>query len=1130
MKRLMRDGRLILGLVLLSAGASRAAAQPAGSDSAGLEFFEKKVRPVLVEHCYKCHSAQAKKVKGGLLLDSREGLLKGGDTGPALVPGKPEQSRLIEAIGYKNVDLQMPSKGKLPDSVIADLTRWVQTGAAWPSEKTSASAIKATLDVQARKQRHWAWQPLQSPPLPTVQYSAWVREPVDAFILSRLESKHLKPTGPADRRTLLRRVTFDLIGLPPTPAEIEAFVRDESPLAFARVVDRLLASPHFGERWGRHWLDLVRYAESRGHELDYTTPNACQYRDYIIRALNADVPYDQIVTEHLAGDLLERPRLHPRERFNESILGTGFWFLGEEVHSPVDTRQDEADRFDNRIDVMTKTFLGLTVSCARCHDHKFDAISSKDYYALFAFLESSSYRLARFDSLETNRRVAAELARWQERTRPELQRVIAASLQPTVARLADYLLAAREAAARSPSETSAIAEARRLNPEVLAAWVRQLAEAGKDVEDPFYLWAHVVADPATRSPRRFRDVLTTVADGLKQCIKNSESVPANIQVVVDYSRVKAPAWMPDGCSFGCGPRQPGEVLLNGDGRFHLVERGAAVYDRAWDGLRAAPGAENDPSAVGRTIRAGRTIRTPSFTLTNGKVFYLVRGQGQAYAAVGQHTLINGPLHAQLVKALDTKGAYQWVAHDLTPYQGQLTHIEFTALAGHDLEIAQVIQAEQPPRLSGKANLILTRVLGDGELSSLQALAERYQRLFAEAAGGLTKDASAGSIPLQDCARLVNWALAHPDLFKEGCENLRQASERLGAERKRILRDARLESRLALAMLDGSGVDERVFVRGSPKALGEPAPRRFLEALAGPTPLPIARGSGRLELARQMTDPAINPLLPRVLINRVWHHLFGRGIVASVDNFGVLGELPTHPELLDYLASRLVQEGWSVKKLVRELVLSNTYQMASQAAVEADQADPQDLLLHRMRVRRLEGEAIRDAMLAVSGRLEEKLFGPSVPVNLTPFLDGRGKPASGPLDGDGRRSLYLAVRRNFLSPFLLTFDTPIPFSTVGRRSVSNVPAQALILLNDPFVHQQAEVWARRVLAQPGSTDERIAKMYTSAFAREPTASELEACRSFLEQQARLHAAGTEDMRPWKDLAHTLFNVKEFIYLN
>src|SRR5262249_36713033 len=290
-------------------------------------------------------------------------------------------------------------------------------------------------NLQKRKMEHWAWQPIQLSAVPAVRDAAWAQSPVDAFILSRLEAKGLKPAERADRRRLLRRVTFDLVGLPPTPEEINAFLKDDSPEAFAKVVDRLLDSPRFGERWARHWLDLVRYAESRGHELDYTTPNAYQYRDYVIRALNADIPYDQFVTEHIAGDLMQRPRLHPRERFNESILGTGFWFLGEEVHSPVDTRQDEADRFDNRIDVMTKAFLGLTVSCARCHDHKFDAISARDYYALFGFLESSSYRLARFDSLEQNRRIAVELAKLRERTRPEFHRAIAAALRPTAERL-----------------------------------------------------------------------------------------------------------------------------------------------------------------------------------------------------------------------------------------------------------------------------------------------------------------------------------------------------------------------------------------------------------------------------------------------------------------------------------------------------------------------------------------------------------------------------------------------------------------------------------------------------------------------------------------------------------------------
>jgi hypothetical protein len=333
----------------------------------------------------------------------------------------------------------------------------------------------------------------------------------------------------------------------------------------------------------------------------------------------------------------------------------------------------------------------------------------------------------------------------------------------------------------------------------------------------------------------------------------------------------------------------------------------------------------------------------------------------------------------------------------------------------------------------------------------------------------------------------------------------------------------------MAMLDGDAQNEHVFIRGSPKALGEIVPRRFLEALAGPRGLAVHQGSGRLELARQMTDPALNPLLARVMVNRIWQHLFHRGIVASVDNFGVLGERPTHPELLDYLADQFITQGWSVKRLVRTLVLSQTYRMSTRAVESSEQADPQNLWLHCMRVHRLEGEAIRDAMLSVSGQINLRMYGPSVPVYLTEFQQGRGRPHSGPLDGDGRRSLYLAVRRNFLSPLMLTFDTPIPFSTVGQRSVSNVPAQALLGLNDPFVHQQAERWAKRVLRTVVSPEERIVGMYQSAFARPPSPFESAACLDFLERQARLYPGKPDNLAAWADLAHVLFNAKEFLFL-
>jgi hypothetical protein len=1108
----------IFGWLLLAATA-RAAEPPAEQ----AEFFEKKVRPVLVEHCFKCHSGPAK-VKGGLRLDSRAGLLKGGDNGPAVVPGSPDKSRLVEAVSYRNADLTMPPKGKLPDAIRADLAAWVKMGAPWPNDQPSTGpAIKSGFDLARRKREHWCWRPVRAVPPPPVKDGSWPRDPADRFILAKLEEKGLRPTAPAARRTWLRRVTFDLTGLPPAPEAIDAFLRDESPDACEKVVDRLLRSPQFGERWARHWLDLVRYAETRGHEFDPNIPNAYQYRDYVVRAINADVPYDQFVTEHVAGDLLPNPRRNPVEGFNESIIGSGFWFLGEESHSPVDVRQDQADRFDNRIDVMSKTFLGLTVACARCHDHKFDAIAARDYYALYSVLSSSSYRLARFDTLDRNRAVAAELAKLRGRARTELSKALAAAARPVTERLADYLLAAREALLTRPEpDCETVAAAHKLDAALLHEWLSATLDAARDRDDPLHAWAQVAADPAARDGKQLAELLRPLVDDLRRREAAADSALKGAQVVIDYGKSTPADWMQDGAAFGPGPARPGDVRLSG-GPVRFVERGAAEYDRAFDVLRLAPGTDIDPGALGRiTVRSGRTLSTPSFRLTTGKVYYLVKGAGAVYAAVGSHVEIDGPLHGQLVSSLPAGDEFHWAGHDLTRYKGFDAHLEFTAAPGSDFAVALVVQAERTPGPVDRPSRALLKLLDESKSSD--ALAAGYAQLFA----GVTKRLAADDVSCADDARLAGWLARHPYLLGDA-KPLRDKAAAFRAEEKRIAAGIRAESRLAPAMLDGSAVDEHVFVRGSPKAAGAPAPRRLLEALAGPKPL-AARGSGRLELARQVTDPAVNPLVARVMVNRVWYHLFGRGIVASVDNFGVLGQAPTHPELLDYLADRFVKEGWSLKRLVRELVLSSTYRMASEPSPDGDRVDPSDLLLHHMRLRRLEGEAIRDAMLCVSGRLNQAEYGPSVPIHLTPFLEGRGRPKSGPLDGDGRRSLYLAVRRNFLSPFLLAFDTPIPFSTMGRRSVSNVPAQALILLNDPFVHQQAEAWARRVLSRPATSAQHIEGMYVSAYGRPPTDDERAACLAFLAGQATRYGVRSDDARVWADLAHTLFNVKEFIFVN
>jgi hypothetical protein len=994
----MAKPRLTAVLLLTAAVAPvTGGAEPAGTP----EFFESKVRPVLVEHCLKCHGdLKGKSPKGGLRLDSREAAIKGGDNGPVVVPGEPDKSRIIEAVRYLNADLQMPPKGKLPDAVIADLVAWVKAGAVWAGDASASKGDGSGFDLGKRKKSHWAWQPVKPTDPPAAHDVAWPAGPIDRFILAKLEAKGIRPAAPADRRVWLRRVYFDLVGLPPPPDELSAFLNDPSPDAERRVIDRLLASPHFGERWGRHWLDLVRYAETHGHEFDAVIPQAYQYRDYVIRALNADVPYNRFVQEHIAGDLLPDCRRHPAECFNESILGTGFWFLGEEVHSPVDIRQDEADRFDNRIDVLTKAFCALTVSCARCHDHKFDAISTKDYYALFGLIEGSSYRQVRFDTIDANRKVAAELDALNER-------------------------------------------------------------CAKQVTDTLARTAHSTT-PAS---------LTTVP------VSGLSPSPAGTDVVIDYAGCKPGEWLPDDASFGTRPRRVGDLVIDG-GRVRIAEVAAAVYDRAWDVLAVPPGTESDRGAIGKRVRAGRSIRTPAFNITGGTLHYLVKGAGTAYAAVDEHTLIDGPLHGSLVLDFPAAPGFRWITHDLTRYAGQHAHVEFTAAKDTDFAVAMVVQGPTAPPIP-------------------------------------TPDAD---------ARQANRHLDRP----EG-DAKRIVAEYLAA-RERIVKNIRPVSRLAPAIWEGTGVDESVFIRGSPKAAGERVPRRFLEALGGTAPITSGPGSGRLELARAMTDPVRNPFIARVAVNRVWHHLFGRGIVASVDNFGVLGESPTHPELLDYLADRFVHDGWSVKRLIRELVLSNTYRMSSHSDAAAELADPQNLLLHRMRLRRLEGEAICDAMLAVSGRLDRTAFGPSIPVHLTPFLEGRGRPAkSGPLDGAGRRSVYQSVYRNFLNPFLMAFDTPIPFSTVGRRQVSNVPAQALILMNDPFVHDQAAVWATAVLARPGTRVEKVRGMYLAAFGRPPSDDELTACLDFLNEQAGRYGMSPDSLKPWTDLAHTLFNAKDFIYV-
>ncbi len=1148
--RRRRDRALLLATVLTTLPGAPLRAED------GTEFFEKKIRPVLVERCYKCHSASAEKLKGNLYLDSRAGLLKGGDTRPAIVPGNPEKSLLLEALTYKNPDLQMPPKERLSEAVVADFAAWIKQGAPWPAEAAGKQPVAATFDLSLRKANHWAWQPLRESAPPAIKNTAWPKSAPDRFILAALEARGLKPAPPAARATLLRRVYFDLIGLPPSPQEVTAFANDPSPGAYAQAVDRLLASEQFGERWARHWLDLVRYAETRGHEFEPIIPNAWQYRDYVIRALNADVPYDDFVREHLAGDILPKPRVNPATGANESLLGTGFWFLGEEVHSPVDIRADECDRMDNRLDVMTKTFLGLTVACARCHDHKFDAISQKDYYALTGFLLSGSYRQARFETLETHRQISAELESLRASTQRELLRRLGTAAKPALAEVAAYLAAAAEltrADAGAPArKADDLATERLLDRARLERWAAELAKAKTAPEHPL----HALTKMTAAKPRVEAKALSALLEQWKTALGAPASVPAAADVVIDYTTGTTTSWFQDGYSFGPRPLRVGELRFGAtpeqplDG---LVSEPAAYRDPVWKNLRA-PKNEKDHGKLGQWDRSEQTLRTPSFAITSGTVWYLVRGAGRAYAAVNSHLIVAGPLHAAtlmewrdnkdpFMESRDQKDRWHWVSHNLSAYKGSRCHVELSPAGAGEFAVAMVVQGERPPPLFDRPNALLAAALttaAGAADAGFPALAKAYQELFTQAATALAEDRLATAPNARDLARLADFMVRERDLFlpakAAATVEFNAALQTFSARQAALTARIKPESRTAPAMFEGSGTDEFLLVRGSSRAPREPVPRRFLEALSGPSSKPYGPGSGRLALADEILDPA-NPFASRVMVNRVWHHLFGRGLVPTVDNFGVLGQAPSHRELLDHLALTFMREQrWSVKKLIRALVLSETYQMSSQPAdAAAELADPENILLHRANVRRLEGEAIRDALLAVSGRLQPATGGPSVPVYLTSFMEGRGRPGSGPLDGDGRRSIYIAVRRNFLSPMMLAFDTPIPFTSMGRRNVSNVPAQALILMNDPFVLQQAKIWAQRLLAAPATTPEqRITQMYLTAFGRPPSPAELADALRFTTDQAAAYgtdlAGAKRDEQVWADLGHVLFNVKEFIYVN
>jgi Protein of unknown function (DUF1553)/Protein of unknown function (DUF1549)/Planctomycete cytochrome C len=858
------------------------------------EFFESKVRPILAANCYTCHTDTA---MGELRLDSLEAVLKGGKSGPVVIPGKPEESVLIQAVRRTHARLKMPPTGPLAAADVDALIEWVRRGVPWGET--------AAQNAPAGQLRFWAFQRVNKPIVPEVKKKAWVRTPVDAFVLARLESKGMDPVKAADRRTWLRRVTLDLTGLPPTPEEVDAFLKDRSPEAYRKVVDRLLESPHYGERWARHWLDLARYSDGLlAAGVDTPMPNAYRYRDWVVEAFNKDLPYDRFVKAQIAADLM------PEDQRKELMAGLGFQALGGNAN--------------DQVDVTTKAFLGLTVGCAQCHDHKYDPIPTRDYYSLLGVFKSSAkhdYPLVD----ENQAKLYTEQKKKIDRLKEALDDYLIVQQKELVDLLARntarYLVATWKQGRGEAADTAGLDE------ETLRRWVTYLKEPDK--EHPFLKpWFEVLAQNPSEDQVR--------------------------KAAEEYQKFA----------------------------LDLIEEAKEIDDKNYVAFGGKKGMKDE-----RTRQYTNIVALPVLK------FYQWR------------EIASGPYNIDGYRA--PAGIYYYGAKELDRWLG-----------GHAMQYVAQLR---------------------GEIAALEKdLPPMYPFLHA---------------------------------MKEGPKP----------------------------------EDVRVAIRGDADTPGELAPRRFLSALCNGEPARFTKGSGRLELAEAISS-AENPLTARVMANRVWQHHFGQGIVKTPSNFGLNGEQPTHPELLDYLAAQLVESGWSLKALHRTILLSSTYALSTANDEMNLEKDPENKLLWRASVLpRLDLEALRDSVLSVSGKLDRKLGGPPEVLSDTSL----------------RRSLYLTVSRTRLDPTMALFDFPDPNATTDERPVTTGPLQALFFLNSKFVADQARSLEERLTREAGpEAGAKVERAYRLLYGRRPDPEELDLALKYV-------ASGGSS---WQQFLQALLGSAEFTSVN
>lgn len=944
----------IVSLVIVG-GLTVGASQAEEPDPAGIEFFEKKIRPVFAEHCWSCHSEEseaASKLKGGLRLDSAAGVRQGGDSGAIVVAGKPGESLLIKALRHE--ELQMPPQSKLSDEVIEHFSTWVSLGTPMPADTRVAASAKRLDWTEARQL--WAFQVPVEHPLPVVKRVEWPTSLIDHFILAEMEQHGLSPVSPASKRDLIRRATFDLIGLPPTPEEIDNFLKDESRDAFATVVDRLLLSPHYGERWARYWLDLARYADDQGNSFLSPTPKAYLYRDWVVRALNRDLPYNEFIRLQVAGDELPRQDATEPVNYEERLAGLGFQGLGPQFRKgAAGEAKAKADEIEDRVDTLSRGILGLTVSCARCHDHKFDPIPTRDYYSLAA---------------------AYNGANWSDR-----------------------MLASPEAITR------------------LREWEQQVAQQKKDLEN----WQAETGRKIGRRSLEKLDGYLTATWRVRAAEKQQAQQP-----------------------------QP-----------QLVDVGAL-----------ASSAGLDPYFLNRLIKSVAAAK-------EGDVL-------EAWRRVADEL----PLSDVVPEMLAQKSAL-------------LKNEVFAALAKLDAKAAT----------TGPEEGMLKSLWQDGAAPFFVGVKEAE-------------------------------ALFTADERAEFQARQSQLNQLVSAEPPRGP---------MMPSVSGGGEPLQVFVRGNPLQLGEAAPPGFLRILSGKESNEEGARFSRLDLANAIVDPQ-NPLTARVLVNRVWHYHFGRGIVSTLGNFGKQGRPPTHPELLDTLAVRFMKSGWSIKTLHREIMLSSTYQLSSERNESNIGVDPDNFYLWRASPRRLDFEAWRDTMLSVAGKLDPTVGGPTLDqatpaVKEVPGADFFTRLVGLELDNptNGRRTLYCIVSRYSPSPTAGLFDFPEPNVTSDLRNVTTIPQQQLFVLNSAFTIEMARAFSRR-LSQASADDQvRLKLAWELAYGRPPSEVESNAAIDFLREpqedgavdgqsaqapgkEADASGAATADqLARWDQLCHALLSANEFVFI-